>query len=145
MKIYDSGIATRVNTPNGLIDYVGVIEDTIEIIIDESKVNWYEDNINATPTLFFSVDTTKKQLLHRIVTQPFVYSSDVKQVFFVVNEAKLYRSFVLQSQIMKHTIFNYCGLLSLNDGSHGLGLMAGPEQEIIPSTHEDNEPQKVFK
>lgn len=37
LKIYDSGIATRVNTPNGLIDYVGVIEDTIEVIIDESK------------------------------------------------------------------------------------------------------------
>ena len=147
LKTCDSGIATRVNTLNGPIDHVGVIEDIMEVTIGGSKdivlkVNWYEDNINATPTLFFSVDTTKKQLSHRIATQPFVYSSDVEQVFFAVDEAESHRSFVLQSQIMKHTVFNYHGLLSLNDGSHVPGLMAGPEQETIPSNYEDNEPQR---
>ena len=147
LKTCDSGVATRVNTPNGLIDHVGVIEDIMEVTIGGSKeivlkVNWYEDNINATPTLFFSVDTTKKQLSHRIATQPFVYSSDVEQVFFAIDEAESHRSFVLQSQILKHTVFNYRGLLSLNDGSHVPRLIAGPERKIIPSNHEDNEPQR---
>jgi hypothetical protein len=105
------------------------------------KVNWYEDNINATST-FFSVDTTKRQLSHKIVTQPFVYSFDVEQVFFVVDEAKPHRSFVLQSQIMKHTIFSYRELLSLNDGSHVPGLMAGPEQKTIENNQEDNKIQR---
>jgi hypothetical protein len=66
----------------------------------------------------------------------------VKQIFFVVDETERHRSFVLQSQIVKHTIFNYRGILSLNDGSHIPGLMVRPEQETIPSNHKNNEPQK---
>ncbi len=68
--------------------------------------------------MFFSIDTTKKQPSHEIITQPFVYSSDVEQVFFAVDEAEPQQSFVLQSEIKKHTIFSYRGILSLNDGSH---------------------------
>ena len=74
-------------------------------------------------------------------TKPFVYSSDVEQVFFAVDEAEPQQSFVLQSQIKKHTIFSYRGILSLNAGSHVPGLMAGPEQVPIPSNHDDNELQ----
>lgn len=43
---------------------------------------------------------------------------------------------------MKHTIFSYHGILSLNDGNHVHELMAEPEQETIESFHEDNEPQR---
>ena len=60
LKTYDSGVVTRVNTGNGHIDHVGVIEDTMNITIGGSKeillnINWYEYNINATPTLFFQL------------------------------------------------------------------------------------------
>jgi hypothetical protein len=39
---------------------VGVIEDTMKVTIGGSKeialkINWYEYNINATPTLFFQL------------------------------------------------------------------------------------------
>ena len=43
----------------------------------------YKCNININ---FFSVDITKEQLLHKIITKLFVYSRNVKQVFFVVDE-----------------------------------------------------------
>jgi hypothetical protein len=66
----------------------------------------------------------------------------VEQIFFVVDEALPHRLFVLPIQIMKHTIFSYRGILSLNDESHVPGLMARPEQETIVSNHEDNEPQR---
>jgi hypothetical protein len=62
--------------------------------------------------------------------------------FFVVDEAELHRWFLLQSQNMKHTIFSYREILSLNNESHIPGLMAGLEQEIIPDNHKHNEPQR---
>ena len=49
--------------------------------------------------------------------------------FFIIDEAKLYRSFVLQSQ-MKHTILSYCGILSLTDGSHVHELMTKFEKKL---------------
>jgi hypothetical protein len=83
-------------------------------------------------------DNNHTKLLHNHLFTVVTWS----KYFFAVDEAEPHRSFVLQSQIMKHIIFSYRGILSLNDGSHVTGLMTKPEQETIASTHEDNEAQK---
>jgi hypothetical protein len=39
LKTCDFGIAARVNTPNDHFDYVGVIEDIIEVLEDQKRLS----------------------------------------------------------------------------------------------------------
>lgn len=72
LKTSDSGLTTRINTPNMPIDHVGIIEDIIEVTIGNEivlKVNWCEDNINVTPTFFiFSGHNKRATITHNCYT-----------------------------------------------------------------------------
>ena len=149
LKICDYGVATGVNTPNSLIDHVGVIEDMIEVTIGGSKdivlkVNWYAQYKCNTNLVFFQLIQHKNNFHKKLLYNHLFTVVTWSKYIFVVDGVKLRRSFVLQSQIMKHIILRYRGILSLNDESQVHGLMAGHEQETIPSNHEDNEAQRYL-
>ena len=145
----DYTIGARFEVDNGLIkDFIGIIEDIMEVDIGSMKQNilkiqWFDNNTKLNANYFCFINTSKGTNRNHITSQPFVYVNDVKQVFFADVESNSNWKYVLQSHARKYVIFDNMAIPILDDGRHVIGLLAGknPTDESVEEEdiEEDND------
>jgi hypothetical protein len=138
----DSGIARKVNEDDVLVDQIGVLEDIIkikfphigEIVLFKGK--WYKNNARWNDCLFHSIKNSEICRNDTLGDQPFVYPSNVEQVFFAEDFLDSEWTFVLQDKPKSFIIFESIEPMVWDDGRELRGLEAGPlPEEGIPGIH----------
>ena len=145
----DCTIGARFEVENGVTkDFIGIIEDIMEIHLGSMKQNilkirWFDNNTKLNPNYFYSIDTFKVTDCNNITSQPFVYVDYVEQIFFADVELDTNWKYDPQSHARKYMIFDYMVAPILDDGQHVTGLLAGenPPHESVEEKYidEDND------